>query len=205
MSHLSFIILILISFSAFAQKKWDGEAGNNQWNNAVNWTNNTLPVTTDNVVLDNSFVAGSYNVSLPSTAVTVKSITITPAASKTIELTLPATNTSLPGLTISGPGYGLIINSGGTFRNSSGSTSGTSVKVTDSIRINNDGRYVHNSASGHTTNVQTLATIAGTEGGIFELDIPTASSTISLSGRTFGKLILRSLAAGGICNYTAAG
>src|SRR5690349_16824908 len=205
MSHLSFIILFLVSLSSFAQKKWDGEAGNNQWSNAANWTNNTLPTTTDNVILDNSLVTGSYNVSLPSTAVTVRSITITPAASKTIELTLPATNTALPGLTISGPGYGLTINSGGSFRNSSGSSSGTSVRVTDSIRINNDGRYVHNSASGHTTNMQTLATIAGTENGIFEFDIPTASSTISLSGRTFGKLVLRSIALGGVVNYTAAG
>lgn len=205
MSHLSLFILLLISIYSFSQKKWDGEAGNNQWSSALNWTGNTVPVATDNVLLDNSYVPGSYNVVLPSTAVTVKTITITPVSIRTIELTLPATNTLLPGLSITGPGYGLVINSGGTFRNSSGSSSGTAVRVIDSIRINNDGRYVHNSASGHTTNVQTLATIAGTESGTFELDIPSASSTISISGRTFGKLVLRSSAAGGVCNYTAAG
>jgi hypothetical protein len=205
MSHLSFFILLFVSLTCFSQKKWDGEAGNNQWSSALNWTGNAVPTATDNVVLDNSIIPGNYSVFLPSTAVTVRTITITPSASKTIELTLPSTNSLLPGLTVTGPGYGLVINSGGTFRNSSGSGTGTTVRVTDSIRINNDGRYVHNTSSGHTTNVQTLATIAGTESGIFELDIPSASSTISLSGRTFGKLVLRSAAAGGSCNYTAAG
>jgi hypothetical protein len=205
MSHLSFFILLLVSLTSFSQKKWDGEAGNNLWSNAINWTGNAVPTATDNVVLDNSLVPGNYSISLPSAAVTVKTITITPSASRTIELTLPATNTALPGLTINGPGYGLVINSGGTFRNSSGSASGSAVRVIDSIRINNGGRYVHNSAGSHATNVQTLATIAGTESGIFELDIPSASSTISLSGRTFGKLVLRASAAGGTCNYTAAG
>jgi hypothetical protein len=205
MSHLSFFILLLVSLTTFSQKRWDGEAGNNLWSNAINWTGNAVPTATDNVVLDNSFVANNYSISLPSAAVTVKTITITPSASRTIELTLPATNTALPGLTVNGPGYGLVINSGGTFRNSSGSASGSAVRVIDSIRINNGGRYVHSSASSHATNVQTLATIAGTESGIFELDIPSASSTISLSGRTFGKLVLRASAAGGACNYTAAG
>ena len=75
-----------------------------------------MPIATDNVVLDNSIVLISYNVVLPSTAVTVKTITITPSAPKTIELTLPSTNIFLPGLTVSGPGYAMTINSGGTFR-----------------------------------------------------------------------------------------
>ena len=205
MSHLSFFILLFISITSLAQKKWDGEAGNNQWSSALNWTGNAVPIATDNVVLDNSIVLISYNVVLPSTAVTVKTITITPSAPKTIELTLPSTNIFLPGLTVSGPGYAMTINSGGTFRNASGSNTGTAVRVIDSIRINNDGKYRHNTMSGHSTNVQQLATISGTESGIFELDIPAASSTISFSGRTFGRFVLRATAAGGTCNYTAAG
>ena len=175
MSHLSFFILLFISITSLAQKKWDGEAGNNQWSSALNWTGNAVPIATDNVVLDNSIVLISYNVVLPSTAVTVKTITITPSAPKTIELTLPSTNIFLPGLTVSGPGYAMTINSGGTFRNASGSNTGTAVRVIDSIRINNDGKYRHNTMSGHSTNVQQLATISGTESGIFELDIPAAS------------------------------
>src|SRR5688500_1592469 len=205
MSHLSFFILILLCSSAFSQKKWDGGGGNNQWNNALNWSGNTLPSITDDVVLDNSLVASNYTVELPPTAVTVRTITITPAASGSIELVLTPANTLVPGLTVLGPGYGLTINSGGIFRNSSGSTSGNTVRVMDSIRINNDGKYVHNSVSGHSANVAVLSKIAGTERGIMELDIPSASSTISISGRTFGKFVLRSTAAGGTCNYTASG
>lgn len=205
MSHLSFFTLILLCTSVFSQKKWDGGGGNNQWNNALNWSGNTLPSITDDVVLDNSLLASNYTVELPSTAVTVRTITITPATSGSIELTLTPSNTFVPGLTVTGPAYGLTINSGGIFRNSSGSTSGNTVRVTDSIRINNDGKYVHNSVSGHSANVAVLSKIAGTERGIMELDIPSASYTISISGRTFGKLVLRSTAAGGTCNYTASG
>ncbi|MBL7698221.1 MAG: hypothetical protein JNK79_08690 [Chitinophagaceae bacterium] len=208
MSHLFYFILFvgfLAHQTAFSQKKWDGGGGSNLWSNASNWTGNTLPTATDDVVFDNSLLAGNYTVVLPSSAVTVKSITITPNPGRTIDVTLPSSNTAVPGLTANGPGYGLTINSGGTFRNSSGSSSGNTVRVTDSIKINNDGKYIHNSASAHTSNVQVLSLASGTERGILELDIPTASSTISFSGRTFGKLVLRSTAAGGTCNYTAAG
>ena len=205
MSHLSFFILLFIGLSCFAQKKWDGGGGNSQWSNALNWSGNTVPTTIDDVVLDNSILAPSYSVILPATAVTVRTITITPSASATIDLTLDPANNLVPGLTVTGPGYGLVINRGGIFRNSSGSTSGTTVSVTDSIRINNDGKYIHNSRSGHAANAMIFARIAGTEKGIFELNVPAASTTISFSGRTFGKLSLRSTAAGGVCNYTASG
>ena len=115
MSHLTFFILfaaVFISNDCTSQKKWDGGAGNNQWSNALNWTGNTLPSVIDDVVLDNALVTGNYTVILPATAVTVKTITITPAVSRTIDLSLPSANTAIPGLTVSGPGYGLTINSG---------------------------------------------------------------------------------------------
>lgn len=208
MSHLSFLIsfsILFISSTVFSQKRWDGGGGNNDWYTSTNWTTNNFPVVSDNVILDNSIVPTSYSVVLPPILTTVKSITITPSANRTIELILPATNTVVPGLVVNGPGFGLIINSGGIFRNSSGAASGNAVKISDSIKINNDGKYIHNTSSGHASNVQLISTASGTEKGILELDIPTASSTISLSGRTFGKLILKSAAAGGSCNYTAAG
>lgn len=142
---------------------------------------------------------------LPVTAVTVKTITITPLINRTIDLTLPNTNTLAPALTVNGAGYGLILNAGAVFRNSSGSSSGTAVNILDSIKISNGGKYIHNSAGAHALNVHRLSVAPNTENGIFEFDIPSASYTISLSGRTFGGLIFKSQAAGGICNYTAAG
>ena len=165
MSHFSFFILVLISTSIFAQKKWDGGGGTNAWSNPANWTGNILPSASDDVVLDNSVINTSYNVLLPSTAVTVKSITITAGINKNIELTLPNTNTLAPALTVSGTGYGMTLNAGAVFRNSSGSSSGTSVNVLDSIKIVNTGRYIHNTAGAHTLNVHKLSVAPGTETG----------------------------------------
>src|ERR1044071_629596 len=63
--------------SLAATKTWDGGGGDGLWNTAANWDNDTLPATTDEVVLDNSSVAGTYTVTLPSgaTAVTIKKLT----------------------------------------------------------------------------------------------------------------------------------
>jgi len=211
MSHLFFYVLIFLVFlspAACAQAKWDGGGGDNQWNNALNWSDDLSPVNTEVVVLDNSFVQGSYTVILPSgnVTVTVKNISISPAAGNNIELVLPEENTLVPGLVITGPGYGLDVHNGGIFRNSSGASSGTPVSVADSIRIRNGGRFVHNTIRAHAANMQVLSVVAGTEQGVVEFDVPALSSTISLSGRTYGKLVLKSDAvAGGALKYTAAG
>ena len=44
-----------------AQVHWDGQAGDGLWGTAGNWTNNSVPLPSDDVVLDHSFVAGDYN------------------------------------------------------------------------------------------------------------------------------------------------
>jgi hypothetical protein len=100
MSHLSFFILLFLSLYCSAQKKWDGGGGNSQWSNALNWTGNSVPSSIDDVILDNSIVAVSYSVILPATAVTVRTITITPSTSASIDLTLDPANTLIPGLTV---------------------------------------------------------------------------------------------------------
>lgn len=205
MSHLLFYTILIISLPVFSQVKWDGGAGNNQWNDPLNWTNNTVPLSTDNVLLDNSVVSENYIVVLPTDAVTVKSILINPVVSKSIELILPNENKFIPGLIVSGPGYGLTINRGGIFRNASGASSGTPLMVADSIRINDDGRFIINTPRAHATNVDRISSAPGTERGVVEFDIPDASTTISLSGRTYGKLVLKSTAFGRSLNYTAAG
>jgi hypothetical protein len=189
-----------------AQARWDGEAGDGQWNNALNWTNNSLPGFSSDVVLDNSIVTGSYSVSLPpgEQSITIRTLLIDPSGGNTIALVLPNTSTVVPGLTISGPGYGMILNRGAVFRNSSGAAAGNGVMVADSVRINNGGRFIHNTARTHAAIVQALSAMPGTEEGIFEFDVPLASTTVGLSGRIFGKLVFAVPAAGTI-NYTASG
>jgi hypothetical protein len=208
MKHLVFLFVVVFAgaFSmVMAQKRWDGGAGTNRWSDALNWTNNTLPGAFDDVLLDNSIIGSSYQVVMPNFHGTVRSITIQPAQGRNIELSLPTSNRDVPGFTVSGPGYGMNIYPGGVFRNASGSGSGAAILVRDSIRIFNDGRYIHNTTGGHVNAVEVLSRAAGTELGIFEIDIPAASATISLSERVFGRLILRSTAAGGNTSYTAAG
>lgn len=193
--------------SSFAQLRWDGEAGDGQWSTAQNWTGDVLPGTSDDVILDNSFITGPFTVTLPggNSSVQIRSITISPGSGKTIDLVLPAANTAIPAFKVSGTVYGMVIGTGGTFKNASGADSGIPVEIADSVKINNGGQYIQNSSSSHAAVVTVLSKAAGTEEGIFGFDIPAASSTISLSGRTFGKLVLLSNAMNGAVTYSGSG
>ncbi|WP_207510234.1 hypothetical protein [Longitalea luteola] len=201
------LLFVLLINASYAQLRWDGEAGDGQWMTASNWAGNVLPAITDDVILDNTFIAGGYTVSLPgdSTSVHIRSITITPAAGQTIELVLPSTNTAIPAFKLSGAMYGMVIGNGGIFRNASGADNGLPVEIADSLKINNGGRYVQNNSGSHAAIVAVLSRAPGTEEGIFDFDIPSASSTLSLSGRTYGKLMLSSNARNGAVTYTASG
>jgi len=191
-----------------AIKTWTGAAGDGLYANAFNWSGGSLPVSTDDLLFDNSSQATSYVVTLPDIAITIRSIVITPSAGQTIKLLLPATNFNAPAVTLTGGGYALLINDGAIFQNSSGLTSGSSLSITDSIRINNGGRYIHNTRSSHATNiVQILSKALGTEQGIFEFDTPgTQGYTISISNRTYGTLVLSATSSvNGTRTYTGSG
>jgi hypothetical protein len=204
-------IIALISTSVIstdvsgAEVKWDGGGGDGLWTNAQNWTGDILPGSTDKVILDNSYVAGSYEVSLGAgaTQIVVVALEITPA-STTIQLIIPASNTAVPALICAGEQYGLILNRGAVFVNASGAGSGATLVVTDSIRINNGGHYVHQTPRSHAENVRALSRAVGTEDGEFEFKIPVASSTISISGQVFGRLTLTP-GQNGLVNYTGTG
>jgi hypothetical protein len=189
-----------------ATKKWDGDGqlANTDWNKAANWAPNGVPTNTEMVLLDNSILAGSYDIILPNTAVTVNRLTISPAINNKITLTLPITNTLTTAFTVGDNVAGtgdIIINNGGVLKNLSGASSGTPLSVignTDTdvasfgtFRINNGGRYIHNTIRAHTNGlVDALSTATGTELGVFEFKNPDASVTISLNGRTYGTLEL---------------
>ncbi len=205
------IKLILISAGLLscqwnnAQKKWDGGGGDGQWSTALNWSDNVVPIVTDDVLLDNSLLTGSYTVQLPVVAVTINRLTINPILPSSIQVLLPIANSVIPAFTVNGVG-GIIINNGGSFINSSGGSPGTAIVIADSIYINSGGRFVHNSGNGHASYIAKLARAPGTENGTFEFDVPGASSyTVSLAGRTYGNLKLSSTAAGGTKSYLSNG
>jgi hypothetical protein len=204
------IILLLITGIPFflpgQVKTWTGNGGDGRWSNPVNWLNAMLPAATDDILLDNGDFPGSYQVTLPDQAITVRTITISPSPGNQIELILPPGNTLNDAVNITGPGYGLLLNSGAVFRNSSGAASGEALHIADSVRINSGGEYIHNTRTSHAASiVQILSSAPGTEKGNFVFDVPRASYTISVSNRIYGTLILRSSGFGSPVNYTGSG
>lgn len=194
---------------------WNGSV-DSAWTTAGNWTGCTgggAPATTDDVLLDNSSVSGSYTVNLPTggTSIVINKLTITPDSGNTITLILPSGNTAIPGLNVGDSAAStddIILNNGAVLQNSSGAGSGNGIQVNTTsngtIRINNGGKYLHNTARSTGGIIPRLSTAAGTETGLFEYDVPgTGSFAISASGRTFGSLTLTRTA--GAATYTASG
>lgn len=193
-----------------AQIRWDGQGGDGLWSTAANWVGDQVPVSTDDVLLDNSVLAGSYSVTLPSgnISVSVNTLVMTPTGTAIITLINPTSNTSPTAFAATGPGDAVVLNSRAVFRNSSGASSGTPVGVTTSnfFRINNGGRYIHNCDRGHTTTlVARLSSAPGTENGSFEFDVPVAGFTFSFSGRIFGNLEFSANSRGGPVAYASVG
>jgi Secretion system C-terminal sorting domain len=204
-----FLLSVFISLSFFVSKAatitWTGAGLDGFWSNPLNWFPMTVPVPGDDVILDNTVFVTSYVVTLPSGAVTVSvnTLTITPAAGVFITLGLPSGNTADPGFTATGPGDAIVLNDRAAFFNSSGAGPGsTPVQVTGTnfFRINNGGRYIHNTLRGHTTNlVERLSSVPGTENGSFEFDVPGGGTySVSASNRTYGNLTFLAFASGTI-------
>lgn len=191
-----------------AQKQWDGGGGDNQWNSPANWFPDGVPQPTDGVILDNAFVNSSYTVLLPegTAAVTLAFLHLFPSGANSILLHLPAGNTASPALVITGSGESLVLGNGSTLRNSSGAASGDVILLSGQMRINNNGRYLHNTPRGNAALIDKLSVASGTELGIFEFDVPgTAGYTVSLTGNTFGSLVFSATAAGGMKSYSGSG
>jgi autotransporter-associated beta strand protein len=135
-------------------KKWDGGGGNNSWNTATNWNADAKPITTDDVLLDNSLFTFAANTTLGlNAAFTIQSLTMNSAgligldASTTSGAnTLTLTNT---------PGLDLI-----TIGSSSASTVtlGSSI-ATLTVSLTNAGNI--NVASGKTLIFGTLGKLSG--------------------------------------------
>lgn len=205
-SCFAFFILFCQSVLLAETKSWTGFGGDINWSNPLNWSGNSIPQATDDVLLDNSALPVSYQVTLPNAAIILKSILISPSPGRNIELILPVSNAIINGLTVTGPGYGIELGAGAIFRNESGLSSGESIVIADSMMIHDGGRYIHQTRASHANNIlRILSTAPGTEQGIFDFDVPRASYTISVSNRTYGSLELHATAQGTMVNYTCSG
>ena len=112
---------LLVSAFASAQVTWTGSGDGTSWNDAANWSSGIVPGAAADVVLDNSSVPASYDVTLPSGAlsVSVSSITIIPSTGTNISLIIPATNIATTALQLTATGDALTLNDGANFINAS--------------------------------------------------------------------------------------
>lgn len=111
------LFALLVYVPSFSQLRWDGEAGDGQWTTAKNWVGDVLPGITDDVILDNALLTGSFTVTLPggNSSVQIRSIVIEPGPGNNIELILPGTNLATPAFKMAGAMYGMMIGNGGIF------------------------------------------------------------------------------------------
>ena len=77
---------------------------------AANWVGDQVPVSTDDVLFDNSVLAGSYSVTLPSgnISVSVNTLVMTPTGTAIITLINPTSNTSPTAFAATGPGDAVV-------------------------------------------------------------------------------------------------
>lgn len=199
--------MIIIPNLCLGQKKWDGGAGTRKWEDPANWYPDGIPVRTDTVLLDNSLLIDNYRIDLPSGNVTIEvsKMIILPSKGTEIIVEIPPTSTSVPALFLSDQKEGLYIETGGVFINASTAPNGNPLQLNGKMRLQQLGRYIHRTTRGNSDIIGNLSTVAGTEKGIVEFDIPgTANSIVSLTGKTFGTLIFSS-SSSATKNYQASG
>lgn len=188
------ILLFLFLFNAktMAQKKWDGEGGDSLWSNPINWFPDGIPSANDDVLINNDMVLMSYTILLPNgtTPTTVRSIKIVATANQGITVSIPSTNTASPALALNSTDTSLTIGAGATLSNASGAVAGNSIDLAGLFKIENGGKYIHQTARGNALLISKLVLSTSSHYGIFEFDVPGNNAyTISGSGRQFGSLV----------------
>jgi hypothetical protein len=208
-NRFSFLILIscfLPARSLAEIKTWTGYGGDSRWINPLNWSNQVIPLGTDDVLLDNGDLPVSYQVIMPDQQVILRTLQIKPSPGRNIELILPVSNILTDAFSVTGPGYGIALFAGAIFRNASGLSSGESLQIADSIIIYDGARYIHQTRAAHASSIlRYLSTAPGTEQGIFDFDVPRAAYTVSVSNRIYGSLELHANAYSGVVSYTCTG
>jgi hypothetical protein len=191
-------------FGGNAQKLWDGEANDGKWNSDSNWYPNGVPLATDDVILNNNFMSIPYTVTMPngSGSIQISSLTIQSNALNPISLNIPDVNTASPAISLNN----LNIGNGGILINNSGATAGNTFLINGNMKIENGGKYIHRTIRGNAYLISKLMYSANNKNGTMEFDVPgTAGYTLSLSGRSFGTLILSANKAGGKKTYSGSG
>ena len=184
--------------------RWTGSVGSDgsgSWFDAGNWSTGSLPKATDEVALDHRYVRGSYKVIFDKNeVVSLKSLQVNPDLGDSIFVEVPVGNTVSPaaltmGSTDATPA--LKIYNKGVVTNASGLTSSAGIDIVGTAAtffLYNGGSYRQASSAGHKQVIENLSSVAGTEQGIFDFQLPgnvTGSYTLSIANRKYGTLIFR--------------
>ncbi|QNE38748.1 hypothetical protein F1C16_03850 [Hymenobacter sp. NBH84] len=170
--------------------RWDGGAGTNYWFDAANWSNDAVPTTATDVVLDHTFVTAGYKVLLQSTtttvatvepAVSIQSLVVNPGGGEAISFEIPVLNTNGSALRLArstANEVALAIYNKGTVTNSTGNSNSSGAGLTvegsnPTVYIYNGGTYQHYTNRGHATVVENIAPVTGTEAGRWNFVFPT--------------------------------
>jgi hypothetical protein len=189
---------LIICQTSKGQKKWDGEAMDNQWSNPLNWYPNGVPGNFDDVILDHTYLPDAFTVVLMDTITSsINSLQILSGTSAVIRLIIPPSNINSPALHLNTSGTALLIGSNTILQNRSGATAGNSITMNGSMIILNEGRYIHGTLRGNSVLISKLTATDVYPKGVFEFDVPgTSGYILSLSGRQFPVLQLSSTLAG---------
>ena len=162
----------------------------NTWENALNWTANTLPTSSDNVTITNNAVT------IASGDVTAVANTITISPSSTGSLANAGTLTVTAGITLSGSGTASLSNSGTLSATTlgvsatTGSVSNTGTFSVTDVTLSSTGASLNNNSGGKTFSANSITLGSGTSatntGGTMTINTVTASkSSISLTDASF--------------------
>ena len=73
------MVNLLVCTGMYAQKTWDGEAGDSLWQNPRNWFPDGIPLAEDHVLLDNSKMIVPYKILINGPdSIVIQSLTIQP-------------------------------------------------------------------------------------------------------------------------------
>ncbi len=186
------IVLIIYTCNTYGQKWWDGEAGDSAWHSAKNWFPDGVPAPTDDIIIDNKILDRSFNIFIGSgDSIRINSIKVMPSNGHQLTIEITPTNTLPTAFTILSSEKSIELFQHAVLINHSGASSGNIFLLNGSMYIHNGGKYIHKTNRGNSYIISKLAIDDGSKKGIVEFDVPgNAGYTLSLSGRTFGSLIL---------------
>jgi len=194
-----------IRVTAKPPKKWDRDAGDDNWSSGNNWDPNGVPGINDIVVLDNAHVSNNYTVNLGQnlTDTTIQSLKIQPGTNDSIQVNRKS---GLSTFKIGGSGTVLTIDEGGQFTDSTNEGLPKNFKNNNgTMLIKAGGVYeaTNNSSQFNTSDLVSAINSASSSEG--EIIFESIGQSISVSGQTYPTSLTLKSKAGSAISYTTRG